>query len=116
MRQVLLNLVQNAVQALASHNGERLITVRINPHHDGARIEVLDTGPGIPPETLPHIFDAFFTTKPAGEGTGLGLWGASTIIAGHDGRLWAEPRPQGGAAFIIELPMRPRRSPASESS
>jgi signal transduction histidine kinase len=105
IRQVILNLVQNAAQALASHRGERILTVRLLSIGDRARLEVLDTGPGIRPEALPRIFEAFFTTKPAGEGTGLGLWVASAIVTTHEGRLWAERRPEGGAAFMLEVPL-----------
>jgi signal transduction histidine kinase len=105
LQQVLLNLVQNAHQALAAHAGERELTVRLS-QTDGKRVrlEVLDTGPGIPPELLPRIFDAFSTTKPRSEGTGLGLWVSCAIIEEHKGTLRAENRAGGGAAFVIELP------------
>jgi signal transduction histidine kinase len=105
LQQVLLNLVQNAHQALAAHTGERELTVRLS-QTDGKRVrlEVLDTGPGIPPEVLPRIFDAFSTTKPRSEGTGLGLWVSGAIIEEHKGTLRAENRAGGGAAFVIELP------------
>jgi signal transduction histidine kinase len=66
---------------------------------------VLDTGPGISPQVLPRLFQAFFTTKAPGEGTGLGLWVSASIIEQHGGRLQAENRPEGGAAFVIELPL-----------
>lgn len=107
LQQVLLNLVQNAHQAMARHPGERVLTVRVRGTDDAALIEVLDTGPGIPPEILPRIFDPFFTTKPPGEGSGLGLSVSYGIIAEHQGKLRAENRPGGGAAFLIELPLRP---------
>jgi len=106
IRQVLLNLVQNAQQALAKHPGPRVLTVRVWESDGRVRVEVRDTGPGIPPDVLPRIFDAFYTTKPAGEGTGLGLWMCYSIVEQHQGRLRAESRPEGGAAFIIELPYR----------
>ncbi|HTO10890.1 MAG TPA: ATP-binding protein [Candidatus Binatia bacterium] len=106
VRQVLLNLVQNAQQALATHAGERLITVRTRPGVDRALVEVQDTGPGIDEDVLPRIFDAFFTTKPAGEGTGLGLWVSYDIAEQHGGRLYACNRPGGGAVFTLELPLR----------
>ena len=66
---------------------------------------MLDDGPGIPPEHLPRIFDPFYTTKPPGEGSGLGLSVSYGIVSEHGGRLWAENRPEGGAAFHLELPI-----------
>jgi signal transduction histidine kinase len=89
---------------MARQPGERLITVRIRPLADAARVEVLDTGPGIPPDALPRLFDPFFTTKPPGEGSGLGLSVSYGIISEHHGKLAAENRPGGGAMFVIELP------------
>jgi two-component system sensor histidine kinase HupT/HoxJ len=78
--------------------------VRIRATDSHAVVEVLDSGPGIPVEILPKIFDPFFTTKPAGHGSGLGLSVSYGIVAEHRGRLRAENRPEGGAAFVIELP------------
>ena len=72
-----------------------------------ARLEVLDTGPGIPTDALPRIFDAFFSTKAPGEGTGLGLWLTYATVERHEGTLIAANRPDGGAAFTIELPLSP---------
>jgi two-component system sensor histidine kinase HupT/HoxJ len=106
IRQVLLNLVQNAQQAMAKHPGQRVLTLRVSESDGRVRVEVRDTGPGIPPEVLPRIFDAFFTTKPAGDGTGLGLWVSYGIVEQHQGRLSAESWPGGGATFIVELPYR----------
>jgi len=105
IQQVLLNLVQNAHQAMARQAAPHVLTVRVGPVDGGARIEVLDTGPGIPPDVLPKIFDPFFTTKPPGDGSGLGLSVSYGIISEHSGRLWGENRPDGGAAFIVELPV-----------
>lgn len=107
IRQVLLNLVQNADQAMAGRPGERVLTVRLFEMGSRARLEICDTGPGIPAQALPRLFEAFFTTKPAGEGTGLGLWVCDSIVEQHGGRLWADNRPQGGAAFVVELPYGP---------
>ena len=105
IQQVLLNLVQNAHQAMAGHQGEREITVRLSePGGPNVRLEVLDSGPGIHPNVLPRIFDAFTTTKAPGEGTGLGLWVSYSIVEQHQGSLRAVNRPEGGAAFIVELP------------
>jgi len=105
IQQVLLNLVQNAHQAMARQAPPHILTVRVGPVDGGGRIEVLDTGPGIPPDVLPKIFDPFFTTKPPGDGSGLGLSVSYGIISEHSGRLWGENRPGGGAAFIVELPV-----------
>ena len=104
MQQVLLNLVQNAHQAMARQAGDRLLTVRLRPREGRVAIEVLDTGPGIPPHILGRIFDPFFTTKPPGEGSGLGLSVSYGIVGQHGGRLYAENRPEGGAMFVVELP------------
>jgi signal transduction histidine kinase/ActR/RegA family two-component response regulator len=106
IRQVLLNLVQNALQAMTGHPGPRVLTARTQAAQDRVSVEVLDTGPGIPPEVLPRIFDAFFTTKAADEGTGLGLWVSADIAEQHGGRLHAANRPGGGAVFTLELPQR----------
>jgi len=102
--QVLLNLVQNAHQAMAAHPGARVLTLRVRPSGSNAVVEVRDTGPGIAPEALPRLFDPFFTTKPPGEGSGLGLSVSYGIVTEHGGKLWAENRPGGGAVFTVELP------------
>ncbi len=107
LRQVLLNLVQNAHQSMRTA-ARRLLVVRVFERAGGAIIEVLDTGSGIPPSALPRIFDPFFTTKPAGEGTGLGLWVSLSIVEQHGGSLLAANRPEGGAVFTVTLPYRRR--------
>ncbi|MBI4591185.1 MAG: GAF domain-containing protein [Candidatus Rokubacteria bacterium] len=103
--QVFLNLVQNAHQAIKMAHERGTILVRVRPLAAGVRAEIVDDGPGISPEDLPRIFDPFFTTKPPGVGTGLGLSVSYGIVAEHGGRLWAENRPEGGAKFIVELPV-----------
>jgi two-component system NtrC family sensor kinase len=105
LQQVLLNLVQNAHQAMSKVAGPRVLTVRTTVEGPRAVLAVLDTGPGIPAEVLPRVFDPFFTTKPPGEGSGLGLSVSYGIVAEHRGRLWAANRPEGGAAFYIALPL-----------
>ena len=104
IQQVLLNLVQNAHQALVRVTIDRVLILRVRPRRDRVVIEVIDNGSGIPPEILPRIFDPFFTTKPPGEGSGLGLSVSYGIIGQHGGRLYAENRSEGGAAFVVELP------------
>jgi len=105
LQQVLLNLVQNAHQAMTKQAPPRVLTVRIGVEGKAAIIAVLDNGPGIAPEVLPRVFDPFFTTKPPGEGSGLGLSVSYGIVTEHGGRLSAANRPEGGAAFYIELPL-----------
>jgi C4-dicarboxylate-specific signal transduction histidine kinase len=105
IQQVVLNLVQNAHQAMATQPDERVLTVRVGPRAAAVAIEVLDTGPGIPPEALPRLFDPFFTTKPPGEGSGLGLSVSYGIVAEHNGTLQGENRSdRRGAVFTVELP------------
>jgi C4-dicarboxylate-specific signal transduction histidine kinase len=105
LQQVLLNLVQNAHQAMLQSPPPRVLTARIAVTGEHVVLSVLDTGPGIAPEHLPRVFDPFFTTKPPGEGSGLGLSVSYGIVAQHHGRLLAGNRPEGGAVFTIELPL-----------
>ncbi|PYM08921.1 MAG: histidine kinase, partial [Candidatus Rokuibacteriota bacterium] len=105
IQQVLLNLVQNAHQAMKSAHDKGVLTVRLHREAGGVHVEVLDDGPGIPPEHLERIFDPFYTTKPVGEGSGLGLPVSQGIVSEHGGRVWAENRPGGGAAFHLVLPV-----------
>jgi signal transduction histidine kinase len=71
---------------------------------DKVRVEISDTGPGIPDDVLPHIFEPFFTTKEEGEGTGLGLSLAYNIVENHHGIISVKSGPEGGTTFIIDLP------------
>jgi C4-dicarboxylate-specific signal transduction histidine kinase len=105
IQQVLLNLILNGMDAL---NGTRLEDrrVKVTARLDGAQlveIAVGDTGHGIPADTLARIFDPFFTTKPNGMGIGLAV--SRAIVEAHSGRLWAENRNGGGAAFRFTLPI-----------
>jgi len=101
LRSLITNLVDNALR-YAPRDSE--VTVKVIRDAAGIRMTVLDAGPGIPAEVLPRIFDPFFTTKPPGEGSGLGLSVSYGIITELGGRLRAENRPEGGAAFVLELP------------
>jgi len=104
IRQVLLNLVQNAEQAMADAPHPRVLTLRLGEANGRVRLEVIDSGSGIAPTVLPRIFDPFFTTKPTG--TGLGLWVSLTIVEQHGGELTGENRPGAGAVFVVSLPYR----------
>jgi two-component system NtrC family sensor kinase len=112
LQQVFLNLVTNAEQAMERAEGRHhRLTVRTRRAGDAIRLEIEDTGGGIPPNLLERIFNPFFTTKPTGQGTGLGLSISLGIVREHEGRIWAENSPQGGARFVVELPViAPRAS------
>jgi two-component system NtrC family sensor kinase len=99
IHQVLLNLVLNAIQAL---DGPGTVTVTIDTYDSMASVVVQDTGPGIPPETLPNIFRPFFTTK--GHGTGLGLSLAKRIAEDHGGELNVASKLGQGSTFTLLLP------------
>jgi signal transduction histidine kinase len=105
LNQVWTNLIDNAVQAM---NGSGTLTVRTYEENGNARVEIGDTGPGIPPELRQRIFEPFFTTKPVGQGTGLGLDVAYRIVVGrHGGSLTVESEP-GNTRFIVCLPLTER--------
>jgi signal transduction histidine kinase len=108
MQQVLLNLLNNAEQAIAKTTHPGIIRVEGGRRGDTVFINVTDNGNGIPAHVLPFIFDPFFTTKNLGEGTGLGLSIAHTLIENHGGTISAKSEP-GNTVFTIELPMA--RSP-----
>jgi len=105
LQEALFHLLQNAEQAMSAARGSGTLTIRVRPAGDGVRIEVADDGPGVPPDDLARVFNPFFTTKGPGEGRGLGLSVAHSVVAEHEGRLWAENRPGGGAMFVMELPV-----------
>ena len=105
MQQVILNLVQNAHQAMLQHGDERVLTMRVRAAATRLVLDVLDTGHGIPPEAVPRLFDPFFTTKPPGEGSGLGLSVSYGIVVEHKGTLRGDNRlDRRGAIFTVELP------------
>lgn len=105
MQQVFLNLVTNAYQAMASLERPGVLTVRTEPRGERIRVMIADTGPGIPPSDLPRVFDPFFSTKPVGQGTGLGLSVSYGIVRTHGGRIWVESAEGKGAAFFVEMPV-----------
>jgi two-component system, NtrC family, sensor kinase len=107
LHQVFTNLLMNAVQVMAGRPAPRRITVSIAAAEGGdddVAITVSDTGPGFADDVAGRMFEPFFTTKQPGEGTGLGLAVARSIVEEHGGELTAENRPGGGARFRIRLP------------
>jgi signal transduction histidine kinase len=101
VNQVLLNLLLNSIQSI-DHSGK--ITVSVERHNGMAAISILDTGRGIAPEHLPHIFRPFYTTK--GNGTGLGLSLARRIVEEHGGRIEVSSSLGRGSTFTVFLPLR----------
>jgi signal transduction histidine kinase len=110
LNQVWTNLIDNAVQAM---DGSGTLTVRTSLDDDYVRVEIGDTGPGIPKELRQRIFEPFFTTKAVGQGTGLGLDISYRIVVGrHGGDLRVESEP-GDTRFIVRLPLKERPSSPS---
>jgi signal transduction histidine kinase/ABC-type uncharacterized transport system substrate-binding protein len=106
LEQVVLNLVANAIDALAGVDQDnRRISIRTHLlGEDTAELSVSDSGPGFRPDVLNQIFEPFFTTKDSGMGMGLTI--ARTIVETHGGRIWAENQPGAGAIFRLTLPVR----------
>jgi signal transduction histidine kinase len=116
LNQVWTNLIVNAIDAMG---GKGELRIRTSRAQDSAMVEIVDNGPGIPPEVRAHLFEPFFTTKGVGEGTGLGLDTAKRIVRQHHGQIRVETRP-GETNFQVTLPVSlPKRdssSPADEGS
>ena len=108
MQQVLMNLVLNARDATATCRAP-LLEVSASITEGAVSLYLADNGPGIEPANLSRLFDPFFTTKPVGQGTGLGLSISYGIVERHGGHLEASNRPQGGALFILSLPLAQSR-------
>ena len=105
LNQVWTNIIDNAIAAMRAEGGT--LTLRTSREGENmARVEICDTGPGIPEDVRDHIFEPFFTTKPFGEGTGLGLdlaW--NIVVKNHRGDLRVESVP-GDTRFIVLLPLQ----------
>jgi len=107
VQQVVLALLVNALDAMP-RGGRIEVATEADPAGGAARIRVRDTGPGIPPEILPHIFDPFFTTKEDQHRTGMGLAVAKTLTEHHGGAISVESSPQAGTEFQVMLPLGAR--------
>jgi signal transduction histidine kinase len=106
----LLNLVTNAIDAMGDGGA---LSVSLAPRGRGVRLEVGDSGPGVPESLIAQIFDPWVTTKPYGRGTGLGLAIARSVIGAHGGTISVANRPTGGAVFTVDLPVAADVAPAA---
>jgi signal transduction histidine kinase len=104
LNQVWTNLLDNALDALDAAPQDGTLTLCTRREGDSVRVEVRDSGPGIPAELLTRVFDPYFTTKRFGDGTGLGLDTATRIVNRHRGNLWVESKP-GDTCFTVLLPL-----------
>ncbi|MEZ6022421.1 MAG: ATP-binding protein [Hyphomonadaceae bacterium] len=111
--QVFRNLIDNA-RSFSPHGGKVIVSAEIVRGKDGqlVRAQVDDSGPGVPSENLETIFERFYTQRPKGAAfggnSGLGLSIARQIVTAHNGRIYAQNRPDGGARLIVELPLARR--------
>jgi PAS domain S-box-containing protein len=107
LQQVVLNLIMNAVEAMRGVNeGSRELLIGTGKEPDGGvLVAVHDSGPGLNPESVDLLFDAFYTTKPGGMGMGLSI--CRSIIEAHQGRLWASANTPRGAVFHFTVPTHP---------
>ncbi len=103
LNQVWTNLIDNAIDAMGDGGGTLTIRAEADPESDGVRVSVCDTGPGIPDDIRQRLFEPFYTTKPPGKGTGLGLHISHTVVARHGGRIDVDSSP-GNTCFVVTLP------------
>ncbi len=115
LQQVLLNLIENAIDAVGN-KGQVVVRTRFKPDDRVVTVAVADTGPGIAPDVLPRIFDPFFSSKKPGEGTGLGLSIAYSIMQKLGGSLDVESALGQGTTFTVSLPVSGGRTPRKEES
>ncbi|MCH7736291.1 MAG: PAS domain S-box protein [Chloroflexi bacterium] len=105
MSQVIVNILNNAEQALVSHKNGGEITIKTYSTPEAVVLEIRDDGPGVDPELIGRVFEPFFTTKGAGEGTGLGLSICYGIVQQHGGEMWATTQIDVGSSFYVQLPI-----------
>jgi signal transduction histidine kinase len=104
LAQAIANLLDNAAEAIPADGGKDIVVRIGRTPSDGAWVEVEDPGSGIPADVLGRVFDPFFTTRPVGQGVGLGLSVAHAIVTAHGGTISATSTPGKGSTFRIELP------------
>ena len=113
LQQVVLNLIMNGIEAMSSVEGrprELVITTR-NVEDGQVRVAIQDSGTGLEPQNLEKIFDAFYTTKPAGLGLGLSV--SRSIVQKHGGRLWATANDGPGTTFQFTVPKSDEEPPVA---
>jgi signal transduction histidine kinase len=106
LQQVILNLIMNAIEAMSASDAgsRRLLVSSASAESNDVSVEVQDSGPGLPAASVEQIFQAFYTTKPAGLGMGLSI--CRSILEAHGGQLRAAGRDPTGAIFTFTLPVR----------
>jgi signal transduction histidine kinase len=105
LQQVMMNLISNSIDAMRDVGGMRELAIKSQrAENDQLMVSVSDTGVGLPPQQEGQIFNPFFTTKV--HGTGMGLSISRSIVASHNGRLWAADNSPHGASFHLILPSR----------
>jgi signal transduction histidine kinase len=106
LHQVLVNLITNAIDSMATEDGERILSLRSEVHDSGSvMVSVEDTGKGVEPSAIDRIFNPLFTTKAHGMGMGLAI--CRSIIDAHGGRLWMTANLPRGAIFHFTVPAEP---------
>ncbi len=105
VQQVLVNLINNATDAMSGQSGPKTIKISAAEKEDFLRVEVSDSGPGIPETVRARLFEPFFTTKGEGRGTGLGLAVCKQIVEDHGGRMGFRTQVGYGTTFFIEMPI-----------
>ncbi|OGR29561.1 MAG: hypothetical protein A2139_05080 [Desulfobacca sp. RBG_16_60_12] len=117
LRELLVILLDNAIKYSSPGTSVRVL---LQPHHGKARLQIFDSGPGIPPEALPYIFDRFYRVEKARSremgGSGLGLAIAKWIVDSHQGTIQVESAPGAGTTVTVELPTLPSKGEARNPS
>lgn len=113
VRQVLINLMENAADSMASLGGGTLtVATEQAPFGQGVRVLISDTGVGISEENRAKLFTPFFTTKPVGQGMGLGLAIVYGIVKMHGGQIQVQSKEGEGTTIAVTLPFKPSQRPA----
>jgi len=115
MQDAFLSLLTNALDALEERK-TKAVRIDIRPDGDGVRVSIADSGSGISPKSLDNIYDPFFTTKPVGRGTGLGLSLCQGIIHAHGGEITCESGPGKGTVFHVVIPTQRRKGAKSNEA